>query len=90
VWEAISIAVIAALISVVAIQLFAKLNAPHKLTRREIISLNVACVIVAMIFELFLDTHGPSALVSYVIAALEPIALGAVLFLARSQESKER
>jgi predicted permease len=90
VWGPISIAAIAALISLVAYWLFAKLIAPHEVTRRQIIGLNVACVTVAMLFALCLDTHGPAAFVSYVIAALEPIVLRVLLFLGKSQESKER
>jgi ABC-type polysaccharide/polyol phosphate export permease len=84
-WPFISVALEAALLSVVSFALLSKAKAPNKASPTEMVALNVVCVGAASIFALFLDNHGRPPVIAYIIAALEPLLLAAVLATQRTQ-----
>jgi hypothetical protein len=85
-WATFSVAFEAALLFVVGCVLLVRAKAPNKANLKELVVLNVACVLAASVFALFLDTHGRAPVSAYVIAALQPFALAAFLATRRGQQ----
>lgn len=84
-WPMLSVAFEAALLTVPGYFLLAKAKAPNDPANAEIITLNVACVVAAAMFALFLDSHGRAPALAFVIAGLEPLVLAGMLFTLRGR-----
>ena len=85
-WAMLSVALEAALLTVVGSLLLARAKAPTQPSIKELLALNVACLLAACVFALFLDTHGQAPVAAYFIAGLEPLLLAAVLATRRNRE----